>query len=168
MSRRDLTIKWLLYAALTLPFLFVQQYLLNGVEFFGVHPFILPLLSATVAIFESRGESAFFAVAFGLVCDLLMPSVFPCFYALSFLLTALLVGLIVGRVILPGFPCALICSAIASAINGFLYLFFLVYNTNFAFTDALDLIGLELVLTLPAALVLFPVYRWLFRRIHNE
>lgn len=168
MSRRDLTIKWLLYAALTLPFLLIQQYLLNYLEVLGVHPFILPLLGAMVAIFESRGESAFFAVALGVLCDLLMPSVIPCFYTLSFLATALLVGLIVGRVIMPGFPCAFICSAIACVINSFLYLFFLVYSAKFVFSDALDLIGLELVLSLPAAIVLFPLYRWLYRRIHNE
>ncbi|MBR5217497.1 MAG: hypothetical protein IKV68_03955 [Oscillospiraceae bacterium] len=168
MSRRDLTIKWLLYAALTLPFLAIQQYLLNPLEVLGVHPFIIPLLGAMVAIFESRGESAFFSVALGILCDLLMPSVIPCFYTLSFLTTALLVGLLVGRVIMPGFLCAFICSTIACAINGFLYLFFLIYSVKFAFFDGLNLIGLELALSLPAAVVLFPLYRWLYRGIHNE
>ena len=89
MSRRDLTIKWLLYAALTLPFLVIQQYLLNPLEVLGVHPFIIPLLGAMAAIFESRGESAFFSASLGIFCDLLMPSVIPCFYTLSFLATAL-------------------------------------------------------------------------------
>ena len=168
MSRRDLTIKWLLYAALTLPFLLIQQFLLNGLEPWGIHPFILPLLGATVAILESRTESAFFAVALGLLCDFLMPSVIPCFYALSFFVTAVLVGLIVGRVILPGFPCALICGALALFINSLLYFFFLIYDTNFVVLDAFLLSLRELLLSLPAALLLFPLYRWLSRRIHNE
>lgn len=167
MSRRDLTIKWLLYAALTLPFLIIQQYLLNPLEIFGVHPFIIPLLGAMAAIFESRGESAFFSASLGILCDLLMPSVIPCFYTVSFLATAFLVGLLVGRVIMPGFLCAFICSAIASVINGLLYLFFLSYTVDFAFWGGLALVALELALSLPAAVVLFPLYRWLYRGIHN-
>jgi hypothetical protein len=48
-----------------------------------------------------------------------------------------------------------------------LYLFFLSYTVDFAFWGGLALVALELALSLPAAVVLFPLYRWLYRGIHN-
>ena len=52
MTRRMLTIKWVFYSLWTLLFLLVQQLVLPHIRIWGVHPFLLPMLSAVAASFE--------------------------------------------------------------------------------------------------------------------
>ena len=168
MTRRDLTIKWAFFGTAALAFIILQQMLLNHLELRGVHPYLLPMLPAMAVILEGQKESAFFAVALGLLCDLLSPAVIPCFYTVAFLLCSLLSGLLAGRVIMPGILCAFVCGALSLVVTDFLQILFLTFYSTFSFSDALLLSGLELLLSIPAAPVIFLVFRRISRMLHNE
>ncbi len=169
MTQRDIFYKWLFYALLALAWMAVQQMLLNSLDFWGgVHPFVLPLIPVMVAILEKRHESAFFALAAGLVCDLLMPGAIPCFYALTFLLIALLSGLIAGRVIMPSHLCAFVCAIPGIALINLLQGLFLLPASTISTADILWLSGRELLLTLPFTPLFFLTFRKIWKLIHNE
>ncbi len=69
MTRRDLVIKWLLYALAVLPVWFAEVYLLNRFKLFGVSPMLLPLTAAAVAVLEGSTAGAGFGLAIGVLCD---------------------------------------------------------------------------------------------------
>ena len=168
MSQRDLFYKWLFYSLLGLFWLSLQQLLLNRLSLWGgIHPFILPMAPAMVAIFERRQESAFFAIGAGLLCDLLFPGSFPGLYTLTFLVIVLLTGLIAGRLILSGFLCAFVCSVFALLLSCVFHLLFLSASAEISFSSALSLTARELLLSLPLFPVLFLSFRKIRRMIHD-
>ena len=137
-------------------------------EIWGIHPFLLPMLPVMAVILEGQRESAFFAVGLGLFCDLLFPGVIPCFYTLAFLVCALVAGLLAGRVIMPGFLCAFVCGALALVVTNLLQILFLTFRISFSFSDAMLLLGKELLLSIAAAPLIFLVFRKISRRLRNE
>lgn len=168
MTQRDLTIKWAFFSCAALFFIALQQLVLNHLEIWGVHPYLLPMLPAMAVILEGQKESAFFAVGLGLFCDLLSPAVIPCFYTIAFLVCSLLCGLLAGRVIMPGFLCSFVCGALAMVMTNLLQMLFFTFYGSFSFTDALLLMGKELLLSIAAAPLIFLVFRRISRRLHNE
>lgn len=168
MTRRDFFLKWLFYSCLTLLLIAVQHLLLNHLEVQGIHPFILPLLAVMPAIWESRQESLFFAVALGLLCDLTADAPIPIFYTLVFLAAALLTSLIARRLIMPGFLCAFLCGALAMFLNDLFYLLLLTFSQGSSAAAALLLMGQEFLLSIPLAPLISPFYRKIYRRIRNE
>lgn len=168
MTRRDLTIKWAFFSTAALAFIALQQLVLNHLEVWGVHPYLLPMLPAMAVILEGQKESAFFAVGLGLFCDLLSPAVIPCFYTIAFLTCSLLSGLLAGRVIMPGFLCAFVCGALSMAITDLLRMLFFTFYNSFSFAHAFALMGKELLLSVAAAPMIFLVFRKISRLLHNE
>ena len=169
MSQRDLFYKWLFYSLLGLLWLSLQQLLLNRLSLWGgIHPFILPMVPAMIAILERRQESAFYATCAGLLCDLLFPGSFPGLYTLTFLVIILLTGVIARRLILPGFLCAFVCSVFALLLSSGFHLLFLSASANFTFSSALSLTARELLLSLPLFPLLFLSFRKIRRLIHNN
>lgn len=168
MTQRDLTIKWAFFSIAALSFIALQQLVLNRLEFWGVHPYLLPMLPAMAVILEGQKESAFFAVGLGLFCDLLSPAVIPCFYTIAFLACSLLAGVLAGRVIMPGFLCAFVCGALAIIVTDLLQMLFLTFYGSYSFSDAFWLMGKELLLSVAAAPVIFSVFRKISRMLHNE
>lgn len=168
MTRRDLTIKWGFFSTASLFFIALQQLLLNHLEVWGVHPYLLPLLPAMAVILEGQKESAFFAVGLGLFCDLLSPAVIPCFYTIAFLACSLLAGALAARVIMPGFLCSFLCGALAMVVTDLLQILFFTFDGSFSFHSAFLLMGKELLLSIAAAPVVFFVFRKISRRLHNE
>jgi biotin transporter BioY len=164
MSQRDIFYKWLFYALLGLFWLSMQQLICNPLSLWnGVHPFILPMVPVMVAVLERRQESAFFAIACGIVTDLLLSGGLPGFYTVTFLLASLLTGLIAGRVIVSGFLCAFVCSVCALVLGEMLLAAVLSYSLDFTAATALSLAGRELLLSLP----FFPLIFLSFRKIYH-
>ena len=94
MLARSATIfKWTLYALAGLVWAAVQGAVLRRFSVFGVLPFLYPLLAAIPATLEGPAPGAVYALVWGVVCDLLLPSSLPCFYTLIFPLVGLAAGL---------------------------------------------------------------------------
>ena len=162
MKQGNLFYRWLFYALAAAALMAVQSLALNGLRLWGVHPFLPPVLVGAVSACEDRQESLCAGAVFGLICDLLLPAVIPCFYTLAFSSTALLAGLIARRLLMPGLLCSTVSTLLALLLHGILYALFLSYSHEVAFSAAAELIGKELLLSLP---LILPVY-YLLRPIH--
>ena len=111
MLARSATIfKWTLYALAGLLWAAVQGAVLRRFSVFGVLPFLYPLLAAIPATLEGPAPGAVYALVWGVVCDLLLPSSLPCFYTLIFPLVGLAAGLLSKSLI----PAGYLCSAASS------------------------------------------------------
>ena len=100
MTRRAMIQKWILYGLCALALVLAEGLLLVRVEFWGVHPFLLPAIAVIPVTLERDEAALLFSVFFGLVCDLLSPVTgLPCFYTLAFLLSGALAWLLSGRLV---------------------------------------------------------------------
>ena len=164
MTRRLITIKWALYSLWTLLFLLVQQLVLPYIRIWGVHPFLLPALAAVAASFEGRWEGPIYGLVLGLICDLLFPGAFPCFYAITLLLSAVAAGLAARRAIMPGAVCSLVVSAAAMILTDLLNATASSYAYGTPFGASLGLMARELLLSLPAAMLVHLAFSHVHRR----
>ena len=112
-ARNEIIFKWLLYAAATAACLLVQTGLRQRLEFWGVIPFLYPLLAAIPATYEGPLAGTIFSLVLGMVCDLLLPGPVPCLYTLIFPLVGLCGGLLSQSLLPAGFLCSLAASAAA-------------------------------------------------------
>ena len=148
--------KWVIYALATLFLCGLQETFFCHIRVLGLTPFLYPVLPAVVAMFEGPRQGAVFALALGVLCDLLVPAPFRGFFAILFPVIASLSGGIAGRLLSRGFLCALIVSSLgmlAQILSGGQYL------------GLMARISLgETLLTLPALLLVLPLYRTIFRR----
>ena len=106
MPKSYLVFKWTVYSLATL-LLFALQYLvLDHIQVWGLTPFLYPMLPAVAASFEGLRRGSTFALAVGVVCDLLLPGPFEGFYAIAFTLTALIAALMPRICFPPAFSAA--------------------------------------------------------------
>ncbi len=73
MTRRDHTIKWLLYALGALPVWLMETTVLNRLPLFGIIPVLLPLAAAAAALFEGAKAGAVYGLCLGVVADATYP-----------------------------------------------------------------------------------------------
>lgn len=164
MTRRMITIKWAVYGLWTLLLLLLQQLVLPGLRLGGVHPFLLPALAAIAASFEGRHQGPVYALVLGLVCDTLFPGAFPCFYAITLTLCAAASDLAARHVIMPGPVCSLLVSSGALVLTDLLNAIAFAYRCGTPFSSSLWLMLRELVITVPAAMLVHLV----FSRVHRR
>lgn len=160
MGHRDYVYKWLFYALISLFFILVQCFGLVYVRAWGVHPFLFPVLVSTVAALEDVHEGAIYALVMGVLLDLTMPGVIPCFYTVAFLIVFVVTRLLSGKVLSWPFFCCMLCGALSLVCCGLLNTLCLQARVDFAFLDALALMGKELLLTLPVMpLIYLPMHK---------
>ena len=165
MNQRDMFFKWLFYSLAAILGILIQGLVLNRLNLWhGIHPFLPPLLAIAPAILEGREESTFFAVALGLVTDLLIPTNFPAFYTITFAVLALLTRQIADRVIVPGYICAFVCGGLGLILTNLLRLVLVSAHGGANVIDVAWLSLRELLLTLP----FIPAYFWLCRKIYRR
>lgn len=165
-ARNETIFKWLLYAAATALCLFVQGGLLQRLEFWGVIPFVYPLLAAIPATFEGPLPGTIFSLSVGVVCDLLLPGPIPCLYTLVFPLAGLCSGLLSQSWLPAGFFCSLVSAVIAFALtDGFHCL--LLWMLGKPAWQAGALLSLrEFCVTAPFVIPLTLLYRSVFWKTH--
>lgn len=161
MGRKKL-LTWVLYSLCALAAAALQTLVLSRLRVWGVHPFILPVTAAVIAVFPERRTAVAFGAFLGFVCDLVMPDIMPCFYLVTFALAALLTNLLAQRVISTPFLCALAGAGIALALNGLGHgaVLLLLYGSAHG---ALLLLVQETVLSVLGAVPLFFLLRWVNR-----
>ena len=89
LARNETIFKWTLYAAATVLCFLAQSLVLQRFTFWGVIPFLYPVLPAVTATFEGPAAGAVYGLAVGVACDSLLPGPIPCFYTLVFPLVGL-------------------------------------------------------------------------------
>lgn len=73
MTRRDHTIKWLIYALGALPVWLMETTVFNRLPFFGIIPVLLPLAAVAAALFEGARSGAVYGLCLGVVADAIYP-----------------------------------------------------------------------------------------------
>jgi len=156
--------KWSVYALATLLLFAVQGLVLEHIRVWGLTPFLYPLLPAVLAMYEGPRRGPVFALVLGLVCDVLIWGPFEGFYALLFTLISLLSAAIGARMLSRGFFCAVLVSGCALGLTGALRVLLHLLSGGENLRLVVRLAVGEAVVTLPALILVVPLYRWIYRR----
>ena len=168
LARNEIIFKWTLYAAATALCFLLQSFVLQRVTIWGVIPFIYPVIVAVLATLEGPFSGTVFAIAVGVVCDVLLPGVFPCLYTLIFPLAGLCAALISQSWLPAGYLCSLATSALSFLMTGLAQCLLLMVREKAAWATGLSVCLRELVVS---AVLIVPVtilFRWVFRRTHLD
>ena len=166
--RNEVIFKWFLYALAAVLCLFVQTALLQRIHVWGVIPFLYPLLPAIVAMYEGRRRGPVFALALGVVCDAMLHGPLQGFFTILFPAVALFAAVMGENFLSPGFFCCLFVSAAALlATGGMRILVQILSGGGYLALMARITVG-ETLLTLPAMLVVMPLYRTIHRRCASD
>lgn len=114
--RQTAALKWTFYALAALLLCFLRRLLLGSALFWGVLPFLPPVLLATEASLEQPKPAVLSGIVFGALCDLVLPASFPCLYTLAFTLAALLTSTVMSSLLQQGFARALVSSVLTFAV----------------------------------------------------
>lgn len=168
MPKSYLIWKWTVYSLVTLALFALQHLVLDQIQLWGLRPFLYPMLPAVVASYEGLRRGSVFSLCLGVVCDLLLPAPFRGFFTLTFTLVGLLSGRIGESALPSGWLCGLLVSALGLLLTGGARVLVQLLRGG----GYLALMGktalMETALTLPALLVVLPLYRQVFRKLPNE
>ena len=168
MPKSYLVFKWAVYSLATAGFFALQYLVLGHVRVLGLTPLLYPVLPAVAASFEGLRRGSVFALAVGVVCDLLLPGPFEGFYTLGFTAAALLAALIAENLLAPGFLCGFAVSALSLAVTALLRLGAQALSGGGYLGLMARMALVETLITLPAVVLVVPVYRLIHQRCASE
>lgn len=161
-NRKQQLFLWGFYLAAALALGLLQILLAGWTSHWQVVPFLLPLLVAVCATYETH--SAFFALLMGLCADSILAVPFPCCYTLCFPPLALLISSMARWLLSPGFLCSLAaCVLLFTGMNGVILLYFRLQYAS-ALLPLCRTAAMELLLSLPALLLVHPLCTWIHTR----
>ena len=160
--------KWTVYALATLVLFALQYLLLNRLEMWGIRPFLYPMLPAVVSSYEGLRRGSVFSLCLGLVCDILLPGPFEGFFAVTFTAVGILSGRIGESALPSGWLCGLLVSALSLLTTGGARILVQLLARGGHLTLMGRITLLETLLTLPALVIVLPLYRQVFRKLPNE
>lgn len=168
LARSDTIIKWILYALAGLVWAVVQAAVLQRFTFWGIIPFLYPLIAAIPATFEGPTAGTVYALAAGVFCDLLLPSPIPCFYTLIFPLVGLAAGLLSQSLIPAGYLCSAAAALPAYLLTGVFHCIVLWATGHAAWTAGMSVTLRELCASLLWSLPMTWLFRKVFLRVHID
>ena len=168
LARNETIFKWALYAAAAALCFFVQAFVLQRFTVWGVIPFLYPALAALPATYEGPVPGTVFALAVGVVCDLLLPEPLPCFYTLVFPLVGLCASLIAQSWLPAGFLCSLAVTALGFVLTGVFHCFLLWTREKAAWEAGAFVCCRELLVSLPLAIPATLLFSAVHRRTHLD
>ena len=157
MAKREVWFKWTAYALCATALLFLRALALGGLTFWGVLPFLPPILLTCVASLEEMRSAAVFGLIFGVFCDLTLSAPFPCLYTIAFALSALLTAYLASTVFQNYFLRALSDTALTFLITDLLCMLALAISDRAAFSPMLSLAAREAAVSLPF-LAVYPLF----------
>lgn len=165
MLARTVTIlKWTLYSAAVVLCVMFQGAILQRMVFWGVIPFLYPLLAAIPATYEEPIPATVFSLAVGIFCDLLLPGSIPCLYTLIFPLVGLFASLLSQSVLPPGLVCSFLAGAMSFLLTDGFRGFVLWINGRAAWQAAGFLMLREFCVTAPLIIPLSFLFRAVSRK----
>ena len=168
LARNEVIFKWSLYAAATALCFLLQGALFQRVTVWGVIPFVYPLLAAIPAAYEGPVPGTVFALAVGVVCDLILPGPLPCFYTLVFPVAGLCAALLAQNWLPAGFLCSLAVTAATFFLTGCFTALLLWLRGNSAWGASAFLTLREFCVTAPLTVPATVLYRAVYRRAHRD
>ncbi len=169
MLARSATIfKWTLYALAGVVWAVVQAALLQRVTLWGVIPFLYPLIAALPATFEGPSAGTVYALAWGILCDLLLPSPIPCFYTLILPPVGLAAGLLSRSLIPAGYLCSAAAVLPTYLLTGLFHGVVLWAQGHPAWGAAMSVTLRELCASLLWSLPMTWLLRRVYARVHAD
>ena len=168
LARSDTIIKWILYTLAGLVWAVIQTAVLQRFTFWGVIPFLYPLIAAIPATFEGPTAGTVYALAAGVLCDLLLPSPIPCFYTLIFPLVGLAAGLLSQSLIPAGYLCSAAAALPAYLLTGVFHCIVLWATGHAAWAAGMSVTLRELCVSLLWSLPMTWLFRKVFLRVHID
>lgn len=169
LARNEVIFKWALYGAAALLCVLAQGLICQRVTiFWGVVPFLYPLLAAIPATYESPRPGTVFSLVIGVLCDLLLPGAFPCFYTLVFPLAGLCASLLSQSILPAGFLCSLVSGTAALLLTDGFHCLLLLAAGKLHGSTAAYLTLRELCVTLPLAIPMTLLFRAVHHRTHLD
>ena len=168
LARNETIFKWALYAGATAVFFLLQGGVFQRISLWGVIPFVFPILTAVVGMYEGPLPGSIYGLTVGVLCDLLLPAPIPCFYTLVFPVAGLCAALISQSLLPAGFLCAAVTSIIAFFLTDLFHCFLLWARGQSAWAAGARLfaqeVGVSILLIIPVVLLFSAV----FRRTHLD
>lgn len=164
MARSDLTRKWLAYAVCLLFVAVFQQFVLDRLQFFGVVPFISPIIIALIAAYEGSTEGTIFSIIYAAVCEFAGYVAPPGIYVISFFAAALLVSIIARYWVARNVFGAIVYSFISFVIIDFFRLAYFMLMQGVSFANLGDIALREIGVSIVFAI---PLY-FLIEKLHNK
>lgn len=149
-------LKWTFYALAAAALFFLRRLLLGSMTFFGVIPFLPPVILAVMASFALPRSAVIAGIVFGALCDLVLPAPFACLYTIAFTLAALLISTVVSNLLQQGFARALLSTVLTFLLVDLLQAFALLPRSGS--TAILPMLSLFARETALSCLLLLPVY----------
>ena len=168
LARSATIIKWVLYALAGLACTVVQAAVLQRFTLWGVIPFLYPLIAALPTTFEGPAAGTVYALAAGVLCDLLLPSPIPCFYTLIFPLVGLSAGLLSQSLIPAGYLCSAAAALPAYLLTGIFHCIVLWAQGHPAWGAAMSVTLRELCVSLLWSLPMTWQFRRVYLRVHVD
>lgn len=164
MPKSYIVFKWVVYSLATLLLMAFQTLVLNQIEIMGIIPFLYPVLPAVISMYEGGRSGPIFSLAFGLLCDLLLPVPFKGFFTIGFTLAALLSSRVAENFLSPGFLCGVLVSALSLALTGCFRIFIGILSGS-SYLELMAWIALmESFISLPFAVIVIPLYGAIHKR----
>lgn len=160
--------KWTVYALATLALFALQHLILNHITILGVTPFLYPMIPAIVASYEGLHRGSIFALAVGVVCDLLIFGPFDGFFTVIFALIGILSALISENLFSPGWLCGLVVSLLGLGLTLAARLTLFLLAGEFRPLLMLPQALIECAISLPVLFVAVPLYEYVHRHCAAE
>lgn len=120
------------------------------------------------ATLEGPAPGAVYALVWGVVCDLLLPSSLPCFYTLIFPLVGLAAGLLSKSLIPAGYLCSAASALPAYLLTGVFHCIVLWAQGHAAWSAGMSVTLRELCASLLWSLPMTWLFLRVFRRVHAD
>lgn len=168
MPKSYLVFKWTVYSLATLGLFALQYLVLSHIQVLGLSPFLYPILPAVAASYEGLRRGSVFALVVGVVCDLLLPGPFR-----GLLHPGLYCGSAdcrphCGESPLPRLSLRPGGIRLSLAVTGALRLFAQFLSGGGYLGLMSRMILVEALITLPAVIVVVPVYRLIHDRCASD
>lgn len=164
MPKRYIVYKWICYAMMAALLLLLDALFFCRIRIGGIFPFLPPMIVGVVASYEGSRASPFFALCFGLLCDLTTVSPAPGFFCFVFTLAALIAALLAENLFSPGFLCSFVSAMLCYVLVALGRIFVLFTAGETALGLILSLALRELLLSAPLLLLVFPLGRWVCQK----
>ena len=160
--------KWTVYGLGTLALFALQYLILNHIEVWGVRPFLYPMLPAVVSSYEGLRRGSVFSLVLGAVCDMLLVGPFDGFFTLIYTLIGIASALISENLLPPSGLCALSVSGMAMTMTALARMAVQILSGGGHLALMGKIAALEMLLSLPALVVIMPLYRLIHYRCAND
>lgn len=164
MTRRDVLIKWLVYALALLPVLILTLYIFPRFPILGTVPTLLPVAAIVVAVLEGPMGGAGFGLYVGILSDALIPGT-PGAMTLALCVLGAGFGAAARYGVRQNLFGCLICCTGGLALIDLLRVLFLWLGGTAEFLPLLLTAVAEILLSLVFLPLVYGIFLWVYRRV---